>query len=114
MDKQSRRDAIRDYKERKARPGVFAVRCLPTGEAWVAQSRNLDQQRNSIWFGLRLGSNRNGALQAAWRMHGEDAFAFEALEAFEDDEASAYVVQTWLKAAEARWLATLGARKLFG
>jgi hypothetical protein len=114
MDKQTRREAIRDYKERKATPGVFAVRCLATGEVWVAPSRNMAQQQNGVWFGLRLGSHRNKALQALWNRDGEAGIAFEPLELFEDEEASAYMVQTWLKAAERRWLETLGAKKLFG
>src|SRR5258705_175775 len=55
MDKQSRRQAVRDFKERKTLRGVFAVCCAATGEVWVGGSRNLDQQQNSIWFGLRRG-----------------------------------------------------------
>ena len=55
MDKSSRREAIRDYKERTVSRGVFAVRCTLTGQVWVAASRNLDQQQNSIWFGLKAG-----------------------------------------------------------
>ena len=42
MDKNSRRDAIRQYKERKVPIGIFAIRCRPTGETWVGASRNLD------------------------------------------------------------------------
>ncbi len=52
MDKSKRRDAVREYKERAPRRGVFAVRCAPTGEAWVSAWPNLDGQQNSTWFGL--------------------------------------------------------------
>lgn len=114
MDKQSRREAIRDYKERKAQPGIFAVRCVATGEMWVAPSRNLAQQQNGVWFSLRLGSHRNAALQGLWAQHGEAAFAFDVLEVLEGEEVSAYGVQSWLKDAERRWLDRLGAKKLFG
>ena len=72
MDKASRRDAIRDYKERKPRRGVFAIRCASTNEVWASASPNLDKQQNSTWFGLRLGSHPNRALQEAWKQHGED------------------------------------------
>jgi hypothetical protein len=112
MDKQSRREAIRDYKERKATPGVFAVRCTATGAAWIAPSRNLAQQQNGIWFSLRQGSHRNATLQAAWREHGEAAFVFEPLEACEDEAVVAYSLANWLKDAERRWIARLDASKL--
>ena len=68
MDKQSRREAIRDYKERATSRGVFAVRCRPTGQVWVAASRNLAQQQNAIWFGLKAGGYVNRAAQAAWNV----------------------------------------------
>lgn len=70
MDKQSRREAIRDYKERKVPIGIFSLRCVATGETWVGASRNLDGQKNSSFFSLRLGSHRNSAMQAAWKAHG--------------------------------------------
>ena len=115
MDKASRRDAIRDYKERKPRRGVFAVRCSATGEVWVSASPNLEKQQNSTWFGLRLGSHPNRALQDAWKRHGEDTFGFEILaELASDADASAYVVRADLKALEAEWRERLGARAVVG
>ena len=115
MDKASRRDAIRDYKERKPRRGVFALRCAATGEVWVSASPNLDKQQNSTWFGLRLGSHPNRALQEAWKQHGEDAFSFEILAELENDaEASNYAVKADLKTLEAEWREKLGARAVTG
>ena len=70
----SRKDLIREYKEKKPTPGVFAVRCIPTNAAWTGLSRNLDTQQNGIWFQLRTGSHVNKALQTAWKKHGEAAF----------------------------------------
>ena len=114
MDKQSRRQVIRDYKERKVSQGIFAVRCAMTGEAWVGRSRNLEQQQNGIWFGLRSGGYVNAALQAAWTAHGEAAFAFDVLEAIAADDLSAYVRDNLLKDRDAHWRATLGATKIVG
>ncbi|RAK51265.1 GIY-YIG nuclease family protein [Phenylobacterium deserti] len=113
MDRQSRREAVRDYKERKIEPGVFAVRCAATGEAWVAASRNLAQQQNGIWFSLRLGSHMNRALQAAWNAHGAEAFRYEVLEAIEDEDLSDYSRNVLLKEREAHWLEAMGARRMF-
>ena len=114
MSKQDRREALRQYKDRKIPAGIFAVRCAHTGEAWVAASRNLDQQQNGIWFGLRLGNYPNKALQAAWRAHGEAAFAFERLEVIEEVDLSPTALALKLKDAERRWREQLCAGKVFG
>jgi hypothetical protein len=114
MDKQSRRQVVRDYKERKVSQGIFAVRCAATGEAWVGRSRNLEQQKNGIWFGLRSGAYVNPALQAAWTARGETAFAFEVLETIDADDLSAYVRDNLLKERDAHWRAALGATKIVG
>ena len=114
MDKASRRDAVREYKERAPRRGVFAVRCAPTGDVWVSASPNLDKQQNSTWFGLKLGSHPNRALQAAWTQHGEEAFSYEVLAELEPSDASNYVVRADLKAMEAEWRERLNARAVTG
>jgi len=114
MDKQSRREAIRDWKERKVTIGVYAVRCAPTGEVWVAGSRNLDAQQNSLWFGLRTGGHGNRAMQAAWVAHGEAVFSFEALERLDDEELTPLGRADLIKTRERHWLAALGAKKAVG
>jgi hypothetical protein len=114
MDKQSRRQVTRDYKERKVSQGVFAVRCAATGETWVGKSRNLDQQQNGIWFGLRSGGYVNRAVQAAWKAHGEGAFSFEVLEAIDAEDLTAYGRDNLLKDRDAHWRAALGAAKIVG
>src|SRR5262245_4000180 len=114
MDKSKRREAVRDYKERKPRRGVFAVRCAPTGEVWVSASPTLDTQQNSTWFGLRLGSHPNKVMQAAWTQHGEAAFSYETLAELEDDGGSGYALRADLKALEEEWRAKLGASAVTG
>jgi hypothetical protein len=114
MDKQSRRQAVSDYKERKVSKGIFAVRCAVSGETWVGQSRNLEQQKNGIWFGLRQGGHPNPALRAAWAAHGEAALSFEVVEAIDDEGLSAYGRDSLLKDRAAHWRAELGATKIVG
>jgi hypothetical protein len=114
MDKSSRRQAIRDYKEKKAAPGVYAVRCAATGEVWVGGSRNLDAQQNSLWFGLRTGGHANRPMQAAWTAHGDGAFSFEALERINDEDLTPLGRADLLKARERHWIAALGAKKAVG
>ena len=114
MDKQSRREAIRDYKEKKAQPGVYAVRCAPTGEVWVAGAANIENQQTRHWFGLRMGSHMNKAMQAAWAAHGEAGVGFEILERIEAEELTPLGLADLVKSRERHWLATLGAKRAVG
>ena len=114
MDKEQRRKAVRDFKEKSATPGIFAVRCLATGECWIGPSRNLEAQQNGIWFQLRMGSHRVKPMQAAWNTHGEDNFACEIVEAFEDEDLTPYIVQSLLKERLAYWREELGAGLALG
>ena len=79
IGKEQKKEAIRQYKERKPALGVFAVRCSVTGQQWVGTSRNLDATRNSLWFSLRLGNHREAALQQEYEAHGESAFAYRPI-----------------------------------
>ena len=114
MDKSLRRQAVRDFKERKVLRGVFAVRCAAAGQVWVGASRNLAQQQNAIWFGLKNGGYINRAVQAAWREHGEASLTFEVLETFDDEEMGAIGRADLAKARAAHWRDQLGAAKLVG
>jgi hypothetical protein len=108
MKTEDRKAAIAAYKERKAAPGIFAVRCPATGETWVGQAQDLATIRNRIWFTLDHGSHRTASLQAAWNAHGPDALSFEELERIEPDQ-PAYARDTALKERTAAWRAELGA-----
>ncbi len=78
--KESRKEAIRQFKERKPFLGIFAVRCASTGKLWVGSSRNLYAVQNSTWFSLRLGGYYDPSLQQEWNAQGESAFTLEILE----------------------------------
>lgn len=114
MDKQSRRAAVRDYKERKVPAGVFSLSCAASGEVWVGLSRNLDGQKNSLFFGLRTGGHLNRRLQAAWNAHGAEAFEFAVVEALEDEDLTAYGREDWLKTRERHWREALQAHSITG
>jgi hypothetical protein len=106
-----RKDLVREYKERKTRSGIFAIRCLPGDAQWTGTSRDLDAQQNGIWFQLRMGNHMNHALQKAWNSHGAEAFRFEILEVVEDENAD--IIGLLLKEREALWREQTGAAKLF-
>jgi hypothetical protein len=103
-----RKEAIRQYKELKIPQGIFAVRCRPTGAAWVDASRNLTASKNRTWAELRMGGHRDKPLQAEWNAHGEAAFDFEILETLEED-VSAILLPDLLKGRKAHWVAQLQA-----
>jgi len=85
LEKAAKREAARQFKERKPAPGIYALRCLPTGHAWIEVSPNLAAAQNSQYFQLRQNLHRNHDLQAAWNRHGEQSFAFEVLETIPED-----------------------------
>lgn len=109
MDKSARREAVRDYKERKDVPGIFKIICAPTGEVWAGSSRNLPTQQNGIWFQLKLGSARSKTMQAAWKTHGPEAFAFCVVEEIETQDIEPYVLQQRLKERLTHWRQALDA-----
>jgi len=85
MQRVDRKAAVAAYKERKVAAGVYAVRCVPTGERWLGKAVDLTRVQNGLWFGLRLGSSPFRTLQAAWNAHGEENFALEEIERLSDD-----------------------------
>jgi hypothetical protein len=106
-----RKQAIREWKERKPDAGVYAVRCLPTGRVWVGAFPNLSATRNSTFFSLRNGSHRAAALQAEWNAHQEADFSFEVLETLPDDTHPT-AVHDLLKESRAAWIARLNAQPI--
>ena len=114
MDKHARREAIRDFKEKKIIAGVYAVRCAPSGDVWVAGAPNVEPQHQRHWFGLRTGGHHNRTMQAAWNAHGGEAFSFEVLERLDDEALTPLGRADLIKARERHWLAALGAMKAVG
>jgi hypothetical protein len=104
----SRKDAIKEYKARAPNRGVFAIRCLASGGAWVGASLNLDASRNRAWSTLRLGQHPHRALQAEWTTHGEAAFQYDVLEKLKDDVLP-MAISDLLKKNTRDWAARLGA-----
>ena len=114
MSNDRKRDLVREYKERKVRRGVYAVRCSASGEVWASASPNLDSQQNSTWFQLRMGGHPNKTLQAAWKQHGDTAFSYEIAAELSDEERTPYALKADLKALEAEVREKLGAKAVTG
>ena len=103
-----RRAVTAAYKERKSVAGVYALRCAGTGQIWVGETLDIDKIWNRLAFSLRAGSHPRRALQAAWTMHGEAAFAFETLERL-PEAPSTYARDAALKDRREHWREKLGA-----
>lgn len=107
MNTHDRREALAAYKERKVEVGIYALRCLPTGELWIGKAPDLATIQNRLWFTLKQGANPHRALQQAWNSHGAEGFTFEVLERIPEDELT-FGREAPLKHRHAHWLATLG------
>jgi hypothetical protein len=86
MDRVRRKEMLRAYAERAPSIGVFAVKCAPTGAAWVGWSKALDKRKNSLWFQWNAGGDAGAPeVCAAWKTYGAGAFSYEILEAITED-----------------------------
>jgi hypothetical protein len=111
MDQARKKAAAAAFRERKPVAGVFAIRCLATGEVWIGRTPNLAAIWTRIAFSLRQDASPNAGLQAAWREHGAESFVFEAVETLKE-EALDFARDSLLKERLAHWRAALGARPL--
>jgi hypothetical protein len=85
LSPQERKAAIKAYKERKPRPGIYGVRLKATGRCWAGSAVNLDTTKNGLWQTLNSGRHLDRSLQAEWTRLGESAFEFVILETLKED-----------------------------
>ena len=107
MTERSRKDIIREYKERKKPAGVFQIKNLANGKVLLGSSLNLEGPLNSHKFMLTIGSHRNAALQKDWNVFGPEMFGFEILEVVRVKDESGFRVEDELTLLEEIWLEKL-------
>jgi hypothetical protein len=90
MDKQRRKDLVRQYHESPRPMGVYRVHCGATGRAVVEASQDLPSALNRQRAQLSLGRHPDKALQEDWDRHGADAFVFEVLDTLEPTDDPGY------------------------
>jgi group I intron endonuclease len=61
-------------------PGIYIIRCLPTGKIYVGSAMDLRQRWLRHQATLRRHQHINRYLQNAWDKYGERAFTCEVLE----------------------------------
>lgn len=76
----SRKNLIREYKERKKPAGVFHVKNTVNGKVLFGSSMNLEGKLNRHRLTLSIGRHPNELLQKEWNEYGPDKFVFEILE----------------------------------
>jgi len=103
--------AVLAYKERKVVAGIYAVHCKPTDQHWVGGAPDVSTIQNRLWFSLRQGSDPHRSLQAAWREHGIDNFAFDIVEQL-DPDAPGFDRDLALKQRATHWRSELKAEAI--
>ncbi len=103
----SRKDIIREYKERPKPAGVFQVKNTTNGKVLLGSSLNLDGSLNKHKFGLSIGRHPNDALQKDWNALGSDKFAFEILEVVKVKDDPNFNLEDELTLLEQIWLEKL-------
>ena len=103
----SRKEIIREYKERRKPAGVFMVKNTGNGKILLGSSRNLEGPLNSHRFMLRIGKHENEALQRDWLAFGENSFTFEILETVSESDDPGFNIEDELKLLEEIWLEKL-------
>jgi len=86
MRTEDRKAAVNAYKKRELEGGIYAVRCVASGEVWVGGAPDLSKIKNRLWFTLRQGTNTHRLLQTTWNAHGAEAFSFEIIERLDAEE----------------------------
>ena len=98
-----RKTAVRAYKERKVRPGIYAVREIETGNSWAGSALDLDSTKNGLWHTLNTGRHLDKGLQEKWNLFTEDKFEYVVLEVIKE-EMTPLVLKETLKAKKEEWV----------
>ncbi|MCA9735364.1 GIY-YIG nuclease family protein [candidate division KSB1 bacterium] len=100
----SRKDLVREYKERPKPAGVFEIKNTKTGHFLLASSLNIEGSLNKHKFMLKTGGHSNKALQADYKVFGADFYTFEILEEIITVDKSRLEVEEELSLAEQIWI----------
>lgn len=111
MRTEDRKVAVNAYKKREVEGGIYAVRCVASGEVWVGGAPDLSKIQNRLWFTLRQGTNTHRSLQSTWNAHGAEAFNFEIIERLDAEEIG-YVRDRIMRDRVVKWVEQLRAVRI--
>ena len=100
----SRKEILREYRDRRKPAGIFQVRNTANGKVLLGSSLNLEGILNGQKFRLTMGSHPNRALQKEWKEFGPDSFVFEIVELVEIKDEPGFDVEDELSLLEEIWL----------
>ena len=107
MPKSERTEIKRAYKQNAPAMGVYQIRSKANGKLYVAASRNLEGERNSRLFQLRMGKIVfSRELQKDLERYGADNFEFSVLAVLEPQEPGVSIERA-LAGLELQWLEKL-------
>lgn len=86
MEKQSRKELIGAYRDRKVIGGVYAIRNTKNGKRLLGAAADLNGFRNRFGFAKQTGSGLSLKLKKDWEAFGPDAFVLETVEELEKKE----------------------------
>jgi hypothetical protein len=75
----SRKDLVRNYRERTPPRGVFRVTNRATGHQFLDAGADMPALWNRHRFQLNFGNHPNALLQAEWKAGPEEGFVFEVV-----------------------------------
>jgi len=87
MDKQEKRRAAVQYKERLQQGGVYAIRCTENGKKLMLGTEDMQGSRNRFEFSQSTGGCVHPKLRTDWDRYGGKAFEFEVVEILAQKEA---------------------------
>ncbi|MFA6311161.1 MAG: GIY-YIG nuclease family protein [Sterolibacterium sp.] len=97
------------YKLARPPMGIYAIRNMANGKAYLDKSTNLNGALNRHRLELKLGTHRNPELMSDWRRYGEAQFGFEIVEQIKDSPDPEFDYVAELGRRLAVWRATLPA-----
>lgn len=111
MITEDRKAAVKAYKKREVDGGIYALRCMASGEVWVGGATDLSKIQNRLWFTLRQGANTHRSLQSTWNAHGAEAFSFEIVERLDAEEIG-YIRDRMMRERLVQWAERLRAVRI--
>ncbi|MDX9759690.1 MAG: GIY-YIG nuclease family protein [Bacteroidota bacterium] len=103
----TRKDLIREYKERRKPAGIYRITNTANGKVLLGSSLNLEGVLNGQRFRLDTGSHRNAVLQQEWKSFGADAFVLDIVEEVKFADDPHFNVEDELALLEEIWLEKL-------
>ena len=103
----SKKELKEAYRQMKFPAGLYRIRNLLNGNAYIDVNHNLDAIWNRHRTQLKFGTHQNISLQQDWTESGESNFIFEVLELIDTDDLTSVQITKELKLLRTIYLETV-------